>query len=66
MTGYLEQVLEMRRAFQRFLDENAAGDWDDKALTALFTLGDGMHPVTEEQLAVLLDMAPDNVRQMNA
>ena len=48
MTGYLEQVLEMRRAFQQFLDENAAGDWDDRALTALFTLGDGVYPVTEE------------------
>lgn len=66
MTDYLEQLLEMRRAFQRFLDENAAGDWDDRALTALFTLGDGVHPVTEEQLAVLLDMAPEDVRQMNA
>ena len=64
-TGYLRQVLALRKTFQGFVDDNAALD-DWSVLTEEFTIDEAAYyKVTKDQKSVLIGLAPEKIRKMN-
>jgi hypothetical protein len=63
-TAYLAQALILRRQFQRFIDANA--DTSPDGLSQYFTLdGADFRKVTGGQRAILMELAPEDVRKLN-